>query len=678
MLRKSLALATTALCLLAFSPVFAHDDGDDDHKNLSGKGHSSHNGWGWGHHKGSKQCYKKKKVCYCKKHGKKCYWKKYLVPCPKPKKDSGPACDLSKPSPDAGEPQQDARTPERDARTPERDSQAPEYDLHVPRSPDSGTQEPDARSASPDAGVPQQFDSSTRQPADSGSGGSVDAKCSCHEDGGVQLDNDDLELIGGGCSMTKANGSSGLAAMFGLMFLLVLVRRRAAGFLGCLALMVVIGFGGAAHADGLQLPVPGLRPAASPNSYFMTEAGRLLNHGSLSSQIFLNYARRPLALQRASDGKMIAAVIRGRLDMDLLLSIGLFDRLELGLGLPITLGQQDGRLGALGRTDTLESGVGDVRLIPKLLIAQNKHIALSLVAGLSFPSARQNQLLGESSGVTFAPRLALSLYHSRFDASLNIGWRTRTNQSFQYNAQYVTLDDELIGGVGVRVPLWRGKLDAVGDLAFSVSAFEQGTEEKSAELLAGLRAYLPYGFTANLAAGAGLSRGIGTPSYRLLAGIGWQYDQPKPTPPVCRSKTKVIVKRVPVFRIVPFPVVRTVRVVRNTIVLPPVFFATDKDTVLPQSMPTLQTVARLLKKHKEVRKVLVEGHTDHRASDNYNLDLSRRRAKSVYRYLIKSGVDVSRLTQVGYGEARRVDKTKTTPGMARNRRVEFVVIDPKQ
>lgn len=673
-MRKISVLAVVASCLLVFSPVFAHGGDRDDHKNTSGKGHHDHKGWD--HHDDDddddsdkkKRCYKKKKVCSCKKHKKKCYWKKYRVPCPKPKpkKDAGPRCDSN-----------------------------PSLDSHVPHSPDAGYQNPDARLSEPDSSQSKtdarqvKPDARTRNP-DAGSpttdvpfypphdGGITDVPCGCHSDGG-STDDDHLELVGGGCSMSSTSSPLGTAAVLGLLLLAFLVqsRRKLTTLLGCGILALFFGMG-QAHADGLKLSVPGLRPVASPNSYYMTEAGRLLNHGSFSSQVFFNYARRPLALQRASDGKLVSTIIKGRVEMDLLLSFGLFDRVELGLGLPLVLGQQDGNLGALGRTTTLEAGVGDFRLIPKLLIAQNKHIALALVAGLSFPSARRSQLLGESRGVTFAPRLAMSLYHHRFDASLNLGWRTRTDQSFAYGLQDVTVDDELIGGVGVRVPLWREKLDAVADLAFSVSVFDQDAEEKSAEFLAGLRAYLPFGFTANLAAGAGLSRGIGTPSYRLLAGIGWQYDRPKKTCPACRTKTIVKKVPVPVYKVVPVPVVRAIKVTKSTITLPPVYFATDKDTVLSQSMPTLRAVVKLLKKHKWVRKLMVEGHTDHRASNSYNMDLSRRRAKSVYRYLVKNGVATNRLTQIGYGEDRRVDTTKTKAGMANNRRVEFLVIDPRQ
>ena len=67
----------------------------------------------------------------------------------------------------------------------------------------------------------------------------------------------------------------------------------------------------------------------------------------------------------------------------------------------------------------------------------------------------------------------------------------------------------------------------------------------------------------------------------------------------------------------------------------------------------------------------VEGHTDSRASDAHNLDLSRRRAASVMRYLTEQGVDATRLDSEGFGESRPIADNETEEGRALNRRVEF-------
>ena len=105
-----------------------------------------------------------------------------------------------------------------------------------------------------------------------------------------------------------------------------------------------------------------------------------------------------------------------------------------------------------------------------------------------------------------------------------------------------------------------------------------------------------------------------------------------------------------------------------------VFFETDRDVIRERSFDLLNGVANVLNANLDITLVHVEGHTDSSASDEYNLDLSQRRAASVVRYLVERGVDPARLAPMGYGESRPVSTNDTEEGMADNRRVEFVII----
>jgi len=73
-------------------------------------------------------------------------------------------------------------------------------------------------------------------------------------------------------------------------------------------------------------------------------------------------------------------------------------------------------------------------------------------------------------------------------------------------------------------------------------------------------------------------------------------------------------------------------------------------------------------------KFLIEGHTDSQGRDAYNMDLSKRRAHSVLKYLESHGIAEGRLTHEGYGETRPIDTNKTKAGRANNRRVEITHI----
>jgi outer membrane protein OmpA-like peptidoglycan-associated protein len=111
------------------------------------------------------------------------------------------------------------------------------------------------------------------------------------------------------------------------------------------------------------------------------------------------------------------------------------------------------------------------------------------------------------------------------------------------------------------------------------------------------------------------------------------------------------------------------------IITEPVYFATGKDTILPQSYTILDEVTRVLIENPRIKLVRIEGHTDSVGNDDLNLKLSQRRAASVRTYLIKQGIDRDRLEAVGYGESRPIAENETAEGRAKNRRVEFIIVD---
>jgi len=103
-----------------------------------------------------------------------------------------------------------------------------------------------------------------------------------------------------------------------------------------------------------------------------------------------------------------------------------------------------------------------------------------------------------------------------------------------------------------------------------------------------------------------------------------------------------------------------------------VYFDTDKDVVKAESQPTLEEVVKLLKSEPSLR-LHVVGHTDNQGKQEYNLDLSRRRAASVVRELtVKYGIAANRLDSFGCGLYAPVAPNTSDDGREKNRRVELV------
>ncbi|MCX6840707.1 MAG: OmpA family protein [candidate division WOR-3 bacterium] len=114
-----------------------------------------------------------------------------------------------------------------------------------------------------------------------------------------------------------------------------------------------------------------------------------------------------------------------------------------------------------------------------------------------------------------------------------------------------------------------------------------------------------------------------------------------------------------------------------SITLRGIYFDFDKSTIKPESRPALEDAAKMLNENPTIN-VEIQGHTDSKGSDSYNLSLSDRRAASVVAYLTQNlGIDRSRLTSRGYGESQPIATNDTDAGRALNRRVEFMILGEK-
>ncbi|HNX57333.1 MAG TPA: OmpA family protein, partial [Prolixibacteraceae bacterium] len=105
-----------------------------------------------------------------------------------------------------------------------------------------------------------------------------------------------------------------------------------------------------------------------------------------------------------------------------------------------------------------------------------------------------------------------------------------------------------------------------------------------------------------------------------------------------------------------------------------IYYDLDKWAIRDDAKPSLDHLARLLKQYPI--SVELGSHTDSRASADYNIELSQKRAESVVRYLILSGINPARLTARGYGETKLVNKCAdgvpcTEAEHQANRRTEF-------
>ena len=118
-------------------------------------------------------------------------------------------------------------------------------------------------------------------------------------------------------------------------------------------------------------------------------------------------------------------------------------------------------------------------------------------------------------------------------------------------------------------------------------------------------------------------------------------------------------------------------IVDDKVVLNPILFDYNKWNIKPKAAFELDKLVEIMKKYPNM-KIKVEAHTDNRGKDDYNRELSEKRAQSTVQYVISQGIDASRISGQGFGEDKPVVACGTNCSDAdhqKNRRSEFIIIE---
>jgi outer membrane protein OmpA-like peptidoglycan-associated protein len=107
------------------------------------------------------------------------------------------------------------------------------------------------------------------------------------------------------------------------------------------------------------------------------------------------------------------------------------------------------------------------------------------------------------------------------------------------------------------------------------------------------------------------------------------------------------------------------------------FFDVDSAMLKPGGYKDIDRAAAVLNRYPETS-LRVEGHTDSTGSEDYNLELSEKRAMAVKNQLLSQNVDATRIQTIGFGEGKPVADNNTASGRQLNRRVEIVIVPPAE
>jgi len=261
-------------------------------------------------------------------------------------------------------------------------------------------------------------------------------------------------------------------------------------------------------------------PAISADGGFVLEQPTVPFHLGWGLGLFLNYANNELVV-RDTAGNVASRPIETALTTDLVGSIGLFGRLELGVHLPVHLIYDGDPYGTLSAT----GGIGDLRFLAKVALVRagslDRHVVLSLAMPISVPTGDALAFRG-ADGVTLTPELLFGAYLGPVGLGFDLGYRYRaTHPANLPIGNEVTLGPWVTLGFSDRVT---GHLELLAEK--EVSASVTGADFP-VELLAGIDAKVTPSWDLYAGASFGITDGLGDPRFRVIGGFRYRQGVPE-------------------------------------------------------------------------------------------------------------------------------------------------------
>lgn len=273
-----------------------------------------------------------------------------------------------------------------------------------------------------------------------------------------------------------------------------------------------------------SMEVQNFEPAIGPQSFLTVHGGDVLPHLAFNAGLYLGYQHNPVRGYTVYGEELEARVdvVRSQIYGNVVLAMGLFKYLQVGIGLPVALYQTGDGVDEMGneRAGGLASsaGVGDLRihLAGRLVMWKGLHVAIALP--VTVPTGDDESYLGERS-LTLRPMLAVELRWRGLSVGANLGylWRHKDTEFFSSK-----VGDQLLYSGAVAYNIRKIRLSILAEIS-GRHGFSSDFDEAPLEILAAVRLRTKQQIAITAGMGAGLIRGIGSPAFRAFAGIVWTY-----------------------------------------------------------------------------------------------------------------------------------------------------------
>ncbi len=354
--------------------------------------------------------------------------------------------------------------------------------------------------------------------------------------------------------------------------------------------------------------------------------------------------------------------------------MGLAKNWDLGISLPYVVAEKfAGSQESYG--NFVSTGVTSIDINTKVRLWEKDQAGVAIIGSVNLNQLKDNPYRGSNSGPTYNLELAGDLQLGEFLLGANIGHRWHkagtandpnspiqpTGNEFIWSAASTlalnpenALIFEIFGSAqikGSRNDSDRG--DAANELDVS---YKHLLMEKALAITTGL--------------GTELTHGKSSPDWRLFAGINWTFGPKKEVPPPpAPNPAPVMEKPAPKVAVGPLGPIKK----EENITVHDVLFKFNSDQLVLRGQNTsIFKLQQQLSAGGGFKQLMIIGHTDSVGSDNFNLKLSARRAKTIRDWLVKNyNIDGGKIVVVGKGESNPIASNLSDHGRQKNRRVEF-------
>ncbi len=271
-------------------------------------------------------------------------------------------------------------------------------------------------------------------------------------------------------------------------------------------------------------PMPG-----RATSYWTAAQADVMAGGGYEFGLLFDYANDPLVLYQ--NAERTAKLISDQLTLNVTAAVGIADRIELGLDLPVVL-VQEGDADLLVPDVAGGTGIGDLRFVARgLLFGPDEGAsgaAMALYVDAAFPTGGEEDFRSE--GFRIEPGIAFDLvFGSRVRAGANLGYLIRP----ETDAGNLEVDDALTWAVASDIVVGEvGRFHIVPEIngqTVVANVDDRDSAESPIELLAGGKHFFDAGPFLEGGFGVGLRNGFGTPDFRTFLGLGW-HNEPNGDP----------------------------------------------------------------------------------------------------------------------------------------------------